>query len=434
MGAIYDEHYVRFVTAMGDRREVVTSAPIYGKNNIKVVERGVRIDSSLYERLIQHKLAPPLDSVLNVSGAVSPALLVQLAREQTESCAVFRHMRASLDVFDRALEAFGSVPLPAPLAFKLTVAQDQCPELFEHCVQMAMLSLYVACRCGLAERELPLIAAAGLFHDLGMMHVDPQLTKPGHVLSEAERRHIFAHPLTAFMLLSSYSTLAPEIAAAVMEHHERLDGSGYPRGLRAEEISIPGQILMLAEVACAMLAKGWERDHGRRLSVVLKVNLYKFNKEMVGHLLSLVQLGDAADSASAEATNPGAIRSLEQIADFFRVWHAADHDFLGGKNAGTGGQGVPLMNFVVRRVIALERTLNEAGFDRNALEMLIDGIDEDAHALDELLPLADEAVWQLRDIVHEVRRRWPDLGGAGEVSRRVEEWLQRTEALIARPS
>ena len=94
------------------------------------------------------------------------------------------------------------------------------------------------------------LAFAALFHDVGKCFVPTEiLQKPGK-LEQAEMRYILRHPIdSGRMLLQDFGEQIAEIAR---NHHERLDGSGYPRGLYAEDISLSSQIVAVADVFDAM--------------------------------------------------------------------------------------------------------------------------------------------------------------------------------------
>ena len=71
-----DSHYLRALTDMADRRTVVAGAAIYAENGVKLLDKGARIDSRLYDRLVQHKLREPIDRHLSIENPVDvPALL-----------------------------------------------------------------------------------------------------------------------------------------------------------------------------------------------------------------------------------------------------------------------------------------------------------------------------------------------------------------------
>jgi HD-GYP domain-containing protein (c-di-GMP phosphodiesterase class II) len=425
----YDEHYVRSVTALGDTHEVVTSQAIFARNNIKLVEKGVRVNSALRDRLVQHKLVPNLEQCLTVEGGVTQAELRDRARQVLDTEPHFQLIRAALPGVERLLRAFYAMLLLPPLAFKLTVAREQRPEIFGHSVQMALISLYLGIKSRLPDHELSTIAAAAMFHDLGTLHIDPELLRPGRLLPDEERRHLYAHPVTAYLILQKYPQYHPEVSTPVFEHHERLDGSGYPRGLKGDEISFNGQILMLAEVVTTLFEQSWQTHGASRLAVVLKMNQRKLNRQLIDHLVVLLRGGQSADTGSQEAVSAEAVvAQLDQLAEAFRCWDGA---YRKCRVDTPSLAGAPLIEFVNRRVTELERALLETGFHPDELAALTAGIEDDAIALAELRLMARESRWQLVEIMHEVRRRWQELAGNDAAGRQiVEDWLARSEGIL----
>ena len=94
------------------------------------------------------------------------------------------------------------------------------------------------------------LAFAALFHDVGKCFVPTEILQKPDKLEQAEMRYILRHPIdSGRMLLQDFGEQIAEIAR---NHHERLDGSGYPRGLGAEDISLSSQIVAVADVFDAM--------------------------------------------------------------------------------------------------------------------------------------------------------------------------------------
>ena len=94
------------------------------------------------------------------------------------------------------------------------------------------------------------LAFAALFHDVGKCFVPTEILQKPDKLEQAEMRYILRHPIdSGRMLLPNFGEQIAEIAR---NHHERLDGSGYPRGLRPEDISLASQIVAVADVFDAM--------------------------------------------------------------------------------------------------------------------------------------------------------------------------------------
>jgi len=92
---------------------------------------------------------------------------------------------------------------------------------------------------------------AGLIHDLGKIAVPAEiLSKPGRI-TEAEFNMIKCHPQTGYDILKDMKFPWP-LAQIVLEHHERMDGSGYPQGLSGEDTLLEARILAVADVVEAM--------------------------------------------------------------------------------------------------------------------------------------------------------------------------------------
>ncbi len=81
---------------------------------------------------------------------------------------------------DRLLAPLQFVPLPQPMAFKLTVMREQRPDLLAHSLRMALIALYLGVQSGWSERECIPLAAAALLHDIGVLHMDPVWRDPYH--------------------------------------------------------------------------------------------------------------------------------------------------------------------------------------------------------------------------------------------------------------
>ncbi|MBE7423532.1 MAG: HD domain-containing protein [Zoogloeaceae bacterium] len=424
----YDEHYIASVTALGDTHEVVATQAVFTRNGIKLIERGARINSAFREKLVRHKLLPPIDQCLAVADGVTQTGVREYAREILDAEPRYQLMRSALPGIERLRNAFYAMPLTPALAFKLTVAREQRPEIYGHSVQMALIALFLAIKSRLPDRDLATVAAAGMLHDLGELHIDPELLRPGRRIEAAELRHVYAHPMTAYLILQEHPQYHPEISTAVFEHHERLDGSGYPRGLKGEEIGPVGRILMLAEAVTTLFEKSWRTHGASRLSVMLKMNRRKFDRELIDHLVGLLRGGepqglDSQGEVSAEAV----VAQLDQLAEIFRNWHGA---YQACAVDTPQVAEAPLVGFVNERITGLERTLLEAGFHPDELAALTAGIEDDAVALAEMQLMVRESRWQVSDIINEVVRRGAELEADAAGRALVEGWIKRTEGLL----
>jgi putative two-component system response regulator len=109
----------------------------------------------------------------------------------------------------------------------------------------------LAQRCGVPDEERARLRLASLLHDVGKIGIpEGILTKQGP-LTQAERKVVETHPEVGRQILAPLEH-SDDVRTWVYQHHERWDGRGYPNGLRGDEVSLPGRILILAEVFDAL--------------------------------------------------------------------------------------------------------------------------------------------------------------------------------------
>ncbi len=117
--------------------------------------------------------------------------------------------------------------------------------------RVAELACAIAGEMGMSEEQLRGIHLASTVHDLGKIQIPAEiLSKPGR-LTEVEYSLIRQHPKTGYEILKNIEFPWP-IAQIILQHHERLDGSGYPQGLKGEEILLEARILAVSDVVEAM--------------------------------------------------------------------------------------------------------------------------------------------------------------------------------------
>jgi len=120
-----------------------------------------------------------------------------------------------------------------------------------HQRRVAELACAIAEEMEVAVHQVKGIRMAGMIHDLGKLSVPSEILIKPDRLNEMEFALIKGHPRVGYDILKGIEFPWP-IAETVYQHHERLDGSGYPRGLKAEEIILEARILAVADVVEAM--------------------------------------------------------------------------------------------------------------------------------------------------------------------------------------
>ncbi len=408
----HDSHFLRHVADLARRRDVITQAPIVSLGGTRLAESGQRFDPLLYDELVKHRLMGSIAESLSIADAVTPAALAQAVAELLADAPAFAELIRDEAVRQHVVHMFSTLPLSPPLAFKLTVAREERPELFSHSIKVGYCAAAIAKQSHLPPHEVLNAAAAGIFHDLGLLHVDPEMLRSRRPLLEEERRCLYTHPLTSFLILQRDPIWHPVVSTAVLEHHERIDGSGYPKGLTGNRLGHLGQLLAVAELAATLLAYAGSQASRHRLGVVLRLNEGKLSHEYSQHLQEMFAGASFADARQHTAGE--ALELLVGLSINFLRWQAVERQLPTS----------PMAIFISHRMSRLERSLAAAGIDLEYWYTFNADTDMDAKSLGELAVAAREGIWQMHAIGHEIRRRWDRLlGGSEPIAAAVSEWL-----------
>jgi putative nucleotidyltransferase with HDIG domain len=129
-----------------------------------------------------------------------------------------------------------------------------------HSAAVARYSREIAVKAGLSVADQELVHSAGLLHDIGKFVLPDSILKSSRrALTEADWEQIKTHPLEGAKIVSQIDGYAP-IGDVILAHHERMDGSGYPRGLAGEEIPQLARIIAVADTYDAMTSRDSYRE------------------------------------------------------------------------------------------------------------------------------------------------------------------------------
>lgn len=136
-------------------------------------------------------------------------------------------------------------------------------ETRKHCERVRILAVQIGTRLGLNKRELKHLSLAAQFHDVGKTAVDPAILSQPTRLTAQQEEIIRLHPQIGAEIWTSLGG-DPEIALAILNHHEHFNGHGYPFGRAGRNIPLPSRIIAIADALDAMLS---DRPYRKAMSV-----------------------------------------------------------------------------------------------------------------------------------------------------------------------
>lgn len=176
------------------------------------------------------------------------------------------------------------------IIFDLNEYSNPKDYLYHHCIATGMISAVIAQKLNY-DRGLTLqIAIGGLLADCGMAKIHPRIRDKKTTLTEQEFNEVQKHPVYSFNMIKDLSILKETMKEAIFQHHERLNGSGYPKGEKIANISIFAQIIAVADVFHAMTCERLYRSKQSSFKVIEMINESEFGKFDIKVVRALIDI------------------------------------------------------------------------------------------------------------------------------------------------
>jgi putative nucleotidyltransferase with HDIG domain len=180
---------------------------------------------------------------LIVRPGEKPTRFRGIARDITERKRTEEELQRTLDSLRKA---FG-----ATIQVMVSAVETRDPYTAGHQIRSADLARAIATEMGLPREKIDGIRMAGVIHDIGKLSIPAEILSKPKKLTEIEFSLIKEHSRSGYEILKDVESPWP-LADIVYQHHERMNGSGYPRALKGEEILMEGRILAVADVVESM--------------------------------------------------------------------------------------------------------------------------------------------------------------------------------------
>lgn len=163
---------------------------------------------------------------------------------------------------------------------------------YKHSVDVGTMAAVLAKSLGESDQFVQDIAVAGLLHDIGKENISPDIINKPTRLTDEEFTIIKTHPVHGYHILMDADDLTEEIRQGILNHHENMDGTGYPRGLKADQIGKMAQIISIVDVYDALVTKRSYKDAktpAQAIEIMFTMS-NKFNKDYFKAFLSIINI------------------------------------------------------------------------------------------------------------------------------------------------
>lgn len=277
-------HALATILEASQTKSIIACRDIFDLQGIKLWARDQPVSAALQRKLMDRKLRNPLETCLMAEDGVTTQTLLDATWQLLSSGSPLSPLlRAAAP---RLMQEVAHLPLHPVAQLLLTAGQASRPASFEHAIQAMALAGALMIDTGGGTADVRVAMLGGLLHDLGEMYIDPRYGEADadRSLDFESYQQLVVHPHVGKLLLSQLTNYPAALARAVGEHHERLDGSGYPHAARREALSPLGRLLAVVEATLGVM-RG-EQPCLARASVALRVVPGEFDLGWAGRIAS----------------------------------------------------------------------------------------------------------------------------------------------------
>jgi len=258
----------------------ILAQSIYDPRGRVLLKAGNRLSTYLIGKVRDHQIhslyiADSDDDVGSLKDVVSPLVRLEAVQSVREIYEKFIAKTTAEDVLEMRRHQFRE----SPVILKLMEAADKLSDevflnpnamvemvsiksldnyLYEHAVNVAVLSLLLGMDLHLKEDDLGKLVLAALLMDIGSHFIDSAILSEPGPLSPEQRRAMEEHPAISHEYLTKKTQLSASVRHLILQHHERMDGSGYPAGAAGDEIHPLARILAITDTYDALTS---DRPH-----------------------------------------------------------------------------------------------------------------------------------------------------------------------------
>lgn len=279
-------HCLERIVSLSERLPIVATEDIYDEKGFKLWAKGVPVSRELQEKLLRRKLRAPLESSLCFHHALSFAEISAACLEKIGSSPLLERIAGSRAARE-LLADVRSLHLPPPLRLLLTSAREGNADSYDRTLLVITLCAGIAAELEASFNDAQNLVLSAALHDVGELYINPDYLHSKRRLNPDEWKHVASHPRIGQLLIQELTTLPVAVAQCVGQHHERLDGSGYPGQMGgAEQHRLAGWVAV-ADTAAAMLAKS--EENAGQLALGLHVVPGEFDRDAAGVLIRAIR-------------------------------------------------------------------------------------------------------------------------------------------------
>lgn len=240
------DYYGHRLAEVNASNPVIANENILNSQGVLLVAKGSELSHSKAELIAKHKLIKPLEHSVDVSKSLDAKGLFDILRKFADT---LPGLSRALDdeIWNKIKSLCKYYEKFSLIRQKLTVLASQLPNVYYDSLYSALSGTAIALELELDDSDIRAIFIAGLMHNSGYLNLNPEVVYDETQSEDTITKEVQAHPIVAKHFLDQVPNLSKKTGVAVAEHHERTDGTGYPKSKFGTELSLAGQIIAMTD-------------------------------------------------------------------------------------------------------------------------------------------------------------------------------------------
>ncbi len=313
------------------------ASPMLGEDFEHLIKKGTLITEFSIKRLKEYEIAAVYvecegtDDIIeeNIISEQFKAVALEKMRGTFEALVdnngelSMQEVNEFVKVADEFVDIISSKP---NMMVNLMNIKNHHDSTYTHLLAVCTVSVAIGTEMGLSNEDLQLLSCAALLHDLGKLKIPEQILDKPSKLTDWEYEIIKNHPKIGLEIVANSRSLVSEgILEGIVAHHEKMDGSGYPRGLKGDEIHLFARIIAVADVFDALTSQRSYRvpsPPNEAIEYILACADSHFDMEIVQHFIAktaafpvgcIVELSDKRTAIVVENFPRNCMRPLVRV-------------------------------------------------------------------------------------------------------------------------
>ncbi|MCY6371450.1 HD-GYP domain-containing protein [Clostridium ganghwense] len=255
---------MRAISVDNVKEGAILGKSIYSDSARLLLSKGIQLDKKLIETLKKHEIIyiyiedhisegieinDVVDDVIRIKAISTMKRIFDMAMYQNRGKEKLDWIPFKLqkEVGDAIENILNNISENGNVLYSMTELMGTDMYTYKHSVNVAILSILTAKSLGIKKEQIKYIAMGGLLHDIGKIKIPPDILNKSEELTEEEINIINKHPKDGYEMVKQDISLSYITKDIIYSHHELLDGSGYPRGLKDDEISLYSKIITICD-------------------------------------------------------------------------------------------------------------------------------------------------------------------------------------------